>query len=79
MLTSRRIMQMRALTGLARKGVGVLLTNQVYTNPSTSEICPVGGNMLKRWSGTLIELKKEPRLFVMKKPEEKPKEQAKEK
>ena len=27
--------------------------------------------MLKRWSGTLVELKKEPRRFVMKKPEEK--------
>lgn len=66
----KMIIQMRCLTGLAREGIGILITNQVYVSPSTKEICPVGGNMLKRWSGTLIELKKEPRRFVMKKPEE---------
>ena len=67
----KMLMQMRILTGFARKGIGVLLTNQVYTNPATNEICPVGGNMIKKWVGTLIELKKEPRKFFMKKPEEK--------
>lgn len=66
----KMIMQMRSLTGLARKGVGVLITNQVYANPSTGGIAPVGGNMLMRWVGTLIELRKEPRRFIMKKPEE---------
>ncbi|MFH1592273.1 MAG: AAA family ATPase [Candidatus Woesearchaeota archaeon] len=63
--------QLRILTELTRRGISVLVTNQVSTNLETGEIKIVGGDMVKKWGRKLIELKKEPRKISLKKPEEK--------
>ena len=40
--------QIGILHGIARKyGVGVVITNQVYKDVATGELCPVGGNALE--------------------------------
>ncbi|MBI2499321.1 AAA family ATPase [Candidatus Woesearchaeota archaeon] len=63
--------QLRVLTEITRKGVPVIITNQVSTDAETGEIKMVGGDMVKTWAKKLIELKKEPRKIILKKPEEK--------
>ena len=63
--------QLRILTEISRKGIPVLITNQVSANPETGEIKSVGGEMIKKWMKCLIELKKEPRKILIKRPEEK--------
>jgi len=65
--------QLRVLTEVSRRGVPILITNQVSTNLETGEIKMVGGDMVKNWSKKLIELKRDPRTIVLKKPEEKQK------
>lgn len=50
--------QMATLAEIARKrNLAVLITNHVYTIENRTE--PVGGNILKYWSKTIIEFKKE--------------------
>ena len=65
--------QLRILTEISRNGIPVLIANQVSTNPDTGEIRMVGGDMVRNWSKRLIELKKDPRTIILKKPEEKEK------
>ena len=45
--------QLRILTELSRKGMPVIVTNQVYTNPENGEISMVGGDMVKKWAKKL--------------------------
>lgn len=59
--------QLKSLSCLARKGVPILLTNQVYSDLNNGT-CVVGGNMVENWAKCLIELQKEPRKLVVKKP-----------
>lgn len=64
--------QMKVLKSLANKGASILLTNQVYTNIDTNEICLVGGNMMKDFADLLIELdKNQKRILKVKRPYEK--------
>jgi len=63
--------QLRILTSIARKGVPVVVANQVSTNPDTGEIKMVGGEMVRKWGKCLIELKKDPRCISVKNPDEK--------
>lgn len=63
--------QLRILTEITRKGVPILITNQVSTDIESSEIKMVGGEMVKNWCKKVIELKKDPRRIILKKPEEK--------
>ena len=63
--------QLMVLTEIARKGIPIIITNQVYTDPTNGEIKMVGGDMVKKWARCLIELKKDPRKIVLKRPEEK--------
>ncbi|MEK6826096.1 MAG: AAA family ATPase [Nanoarchaeota archaeon] len=63
--------QLRILTELTRRGITVIVTNQVYTNPETGEIQNVGGEMVKKWAKKLIELQKDPRKIILRRPEEK--------
>jgi len=63
--------QLRILTELTRRGVPVIVTNQVSTDPGTGEIKIVGGDMVKKWAKKLIELQKEPRKIILRRPEEK--------
>jgi len=47
--------QIGILHGIARKyGVSVVITNQVYKDIATGELCPVGGNALEHLSKTII-------------------------
>ncbi len=62
--------QLRILTEISRKGVPILITNQVSTNPENNEVRMVGGDMVKKWCKCLIELKKDPRRIILIKPEE---------
>ena len=59
--------QLRKLNELAKKGVFVLTTNQVYTNLE-GKIIVVGGEMVRNWSKCVIWLSKNPRMLKMEKP-----------
>lgn len=61
--------QLKTLIELTRKGVFVVMCNQVYTNINDSSINIVGGDMIKNWSKRLLKLTKEPRSLVLEKPE----------
>ena len=51
--------QIGLLHGLARKYViAVVITNQVYKDVSTGELCPIGGNALEHLSKTIILLER---------------------
>jgi DNA repair protein RadB len=51
--------QIGILHGIARKyGVSVVITNQVYKDVATGELCPVGGNAFEHLSKTIILLDK---------------------
>ncbi len=51
--------QIGILHGIARKyGVAVVITNQVFKDVTTGELCPVGGNALEHLSKTIILLEK---------------------
>jgi len=51
--------QIGILHGIARKyAVSVVITNQVYKDVSTGELCPVGGNAFEHLSKTIILLDK---------------------
>jgi len=52
------------------KNIPVILTNQVYQGMD-NKIKNVGGNMFKRKSDCVIRLEKEPRRWILEKPEEK--------
>lgn len=48
--------------------IPVILINQVYTNIEKGGDCLVGGEMLKKWSGKLVKLEKNPRKIILEKP-----------
>jgi len=51
--------QIGILHGIARKyGVAIVITNQVYKDVTTGELCPVGGNAFEHLSKTIILLDK---------------------
>jgi DNA repair protein RadB len=51
--------QIGILHGIARKySVAVVITNQVFKDVTTGELCPVGGNALEHLSKTIILLEK---------------------
>ena len=59
--------QLRKLNELTKKGVFVLLTNQVYANME-GKIIVVGGDMIRNWCRYLIYLNKNPRRLKVEKP-----------
>ena len=62
--------QLRVISGIAKK-VPVLMTNQVYEKMDGT-VQNVGGEMLKNWSKTIIELRQERgRKLVIEKPQKK--------
>jgi DNA repair protein RadB len=51
--------QMAGLHRLARKfNMAVVITNQVYTDTKTGEVCPLGGNLIEHISKTIIKMEK---------------------
>lgn len=51
--------QVGILHGIARKyGVAVVITNQIYKDITTGDLCPVGGNALEHLSKTILLLEK---------------------
>jgi len=66
----RMIEQLRILSHIVKDHkVPVLITNQVYAKPGTSEKMMVGGNMVKKFAKKLISLDVEPRVLKILKPE----------
>lgn len=64
--------QLKTLAELTRKGVFVIMSNQVYADLKTNSINIVGGDMIKNWSKRLIKLVKEPyRTLILEKPNNK--------
>ncbi len=62
--------QLKILRGYSKSfNIPIIITNQVYTNVHKKEIDLVGGNLVKDFSKCLLELKRDPRKIVMKKPE----------
>jgi|Deesub1362A_J573_1020465.scaffolds.fasta_scaffold00016_102 DNA repair protein RadB len=52
--------QLELLREVAKKfNLAVIITNQVYSSFENGGVEPVGGNILKYWSKTIIELQKE--------------------
>ncbi|MDP3105508.1 MAG: DNA repair and recombination protein RadB [Candidatus Methanoperedens sp.] len=51
--------QIGLLHGIARKyNISVVITNQVFKDVSTGELCPIGGNALEHLSKTIVLLEK---------------------
>lgn len=51
--------QIGLLHGIARKyNISVIITNQVFKDVSTGELCPIGGNALEHLSKTIVLLEK---------------------
>ncbi|MFB6353278.1 MAG: DNA repair and recombination protein RadB [Halobacteriales archaeon] len=51
--------QLTALLSLARQhDLAVLATNQVYTDPETDRVKPLGGYTLAHWTGVIIRLER---------------------
>ena len=45
------------LLSLARRfDLAVIITNQIYSNPETNQIKPLGGHILPHWNGTVLRL-----------------------
>ncbi|MBI4158816.1 AAA family ATPase [Candidatus Woesearchaeota archaeon] len=60
--------QLQILKEMNRKGVKVLISNQVYSSLDTNKVEVVGGNMLKNWSSVIIRMDKNPRKIKVEKP-----------
>lgn len=58
--TLRRVAdQVTHLLGLARRhDLAVLLTNQVYTDPDSDRVRPLGGHTLQHWTATVVRLER---------------------
>lgn len=71
-INSRMSKQFSILSEMAREGIPVIITSQVYMRQDSS-IEPVGSNMLKNWCGCLLKLEKdkERKITVEKHPENK--------
>ncbi len=51
--------QLTGLLSLARRyDLGVLVTNQVYTDPETDRAKPLGGYTLAHWTGVIVRLER---------------------
>lgn len=51
--------QLTGLLSLARRyDLGVLVTNQVYTDPDTDRAKPLGGYTLAHWTGVIVRLER---------------------
>lgn len=51
--------QVTHLLSLARKyGMAVVVTNQVFSDPDTDQIRPLGGNTLEHWTGVVLGLER---------------------
>ncbi len=51
--------QLIHLLGMARQhDIAILVTNQVFTDPDTDTIRPLGGHTLAHWSGTVVKMER---------------------
>lgn len=68
-VNEKAVLMLRNLKHLAKKGFSVLVTNQVYSSPNENEdIKVIGGNMIRNFSDSIIELCVEPRQLKISKP-----------
>jgi len=59
--------QLKNLKDFTRKGITVIISNQVYSDMENN-IKVVGGNMVRNWSDRIIQMTKEPRKIIVEKP-----------
>ncbi len=68
-VNEKAITMLRNLKHLVKEGISVLITNQVYSSPKENEdIKVIGGNMIRNFSDSIIELGIEPRKLSVLKP-----------
>ena len=60
--------ELKILKHLNKKGIKILVTNQVYTNTEDNKINLVGGEMIKKFADCLIKLERSPRKLIREKP-----------
>ncbi|MFH1210588.1 MAG: hypothetical protein V1645_01605, partial [archaeon] len=68
-MLASQLRQLRLIT--KEEDIPVLITNQVYTDPKTSEMKCLGGDMICNFSKKIIELGVEPRCIRLIKPDKK--------
>jgi RecA/RadA recombinase len=68
-VNNKAILMLRSLKHVVELGIPVLVTNQIYSNQD-GEVKTVGGNMIRNFSDSIMELKLEPRKIKYHKPEE---------
>ena len=47
-----------------KRGIKILVTNQVYTNTEDNKINSVGGEMIKKFADCLIKIERSPRKLI---------------
>ena len=67
-VNEKAILMLRCLKHVVEMKIPVLITNQVYSDKE-GKIKTVGGNMIKNFSDSILELEVEPRKVVFHKPE----------
>ena len=67
-INSKVIDAFRSLKHISKRGVPVLVTNQVYENEQG--FTPIGGNLVKNFADSIIELNFKPRKILFRKPVE---------
>lgn len=68
--TKKLLEQLKTLVHKTREGIPVIITDQVYSNMEDG-VKLVGGDMVEKFGKCVIELQKEPRKLIVKKPEQK--------
>lgn len=62
--------QLKILNEIAKElHIPIIITNQVYSKINDSGVMPVGGDLVLNRCQTWIELRKEPRMLILKKPQ----------
>lgn len=67
-INNKLIKQIKILNKLTRNGIHVLVTSQVYNKFDEKQVSFLGGKIIENFCKKLIELQKEPRNLILKKP-----------
>lgn len=68
-INEKTIKMLRSLKHVVDSGIPVLITNQVYSDEK-GQIKTVGGQMVRNFADSIIELRLDPRKIKLHKPEE---------
>jgi RecA/RadA recombinase len=68
-VNNKLVEQIKILNILVRRGVHIVVTSQVYNKFDEENVSFLGGKIIENFCKKIIELKKEPRCLIVKKPE----------